>query len=275
MKERRRNGEAQVRPTGSDPVGETPGKRSLIMESIEHYAAIALGPEMDPSADNAGTNGLGGGGGGGNAQAGGNVEDPMNGAQGVANGPNGPKTKTSVAFKETTAAPLTFNAKDYKDLYGQVAARVGKEAGSVTRTPTLDTAAPDAQGNIPTAKITYELATMLPAWPQVGSQPQADQAKFNAWKQSVSDHEKGHRDLYKRDLAKVTTQVVGPKDADINSQEDQVEKDAETNQDAYDAAGQPAPLAAPGGIEKIGPNGERQSDNSDGQPPGDGGTAMA
>jgi hypothetical protein len=252
----RRQGEAATATGTGAAGGATPGKRTLMevtrfgVTSLDGDAATTpLGDPMAPQGDPTGpTNMLGG-----------NAADGA-----VQNG--GGSTKTTVSITESTAPPLTFNAKDYKELYAQVSARVGKEAGEVTRSGAdITTGAPDGSGNIPTAAIKYDLATMLPAWPQKASQPQADQAKFDAWRGSVSDHEKGHRDIYKRELVKERQQVIGPKQSDIDTQIAAVEDAAEKQQDAWDAAGQPAPLAVPGGIEKVG-------DASDDMPPSD--TAM-
>jgi hypothetical protein len=236
----RRNGDAAVAPGNGASVG-TPGKRTLTEQlgaRVERRGAA----QTTGSATTAGVVGQE------PAPDGPSVEDPFG-------GPSEPpiaaaRTRTTVSFTESTAPPLTFNAKDYRELYGQVAERMGKEAGTVTRSaPKIVDGAKDPDGNIATCAITYDLATMLPEWPQKGSQPAEDQAKFNAWRASVAAHEKGHRDIYKRELGKERAEVVGPKAADIDAQIAAVQAVAETAQDAWDHAGQPAPLAAPGGIE--------------------------
>ena len=248
MRDIRRKGESSV-GGGAAAGGASPGKRTR----TERFGGARVERRGEAMT-------------GGDAQAqpqpspgqGGDVENPMGdpGAQPLAT-----KTRATVTITESTAPPLTFNAKDYRELYGQVAQRSGKEAGSVTRSAAAFTDGPtDPDGNLTSVTIKYDLATMLPEWPQKGTQPAEDQAKFNAWRASVAEHEKGHRDIYKRELGKERTQVVGPKTADIDAQVAAVEAAAETEQDKWDAAGQPAPLAAPGGIEHVPRN------STDGQP---------
>lgn len=178
-----------------------------------------------------------------------------------------PKPSVTVAFPETAAPPLTFSAKDYRELYQQVAARAGQEAGSVTKSMSSDTQRKD-DGTVVSASFTIGLATMLPEWTEKASQPKDDQDKFNAWRQSVSTHETGHRDIYKKEYAKLKTQVVGPTKEDVSNQADAVSAVADQAQNAYDASNQPAALAIPGGMEKV-----KSTDASDVAAPDD--TAVA
>jgi hypothetical protein len=153
---------------------------------------------------------------------------------------------------ESAGPPITFDAATYDELYAQVSARASlrKEAGSVTTQLTTDTVN-DATGNPTEVKLTAPLVTSLPAWPQQARQPAADQAKYTAWYASVDAHERTHRDLYRREYAKLRTSVIGPTARDVDAQAQAIVDAAELVQDAFDARSQPAPLAAPGGIEQV------------------------
>jgi len=164
----------------------------------------------------------------------------------------GPQVKVTVNITERMGAPLTFDAANYEELYQQVAARAAqrKEAGSVTCDLSADLKT-DASGALTAAVIDAPLVTMLPAWPQKARQPQADQAKFDAWRASVEAHETTHRDIYKREYPKFKTAIVGPDEKAGDAQFKAVSAAAEAAQDAFDASSQPAPLAAPGGIIQV------------------------
>jgi hypothetical protein len=266
--------------TGGTDVGaatpaSAPGKRTRTSRIHNGAARVRRGGAQaggDATAPTGATPDLG-------VIGGGSPADPTGGGGGDGSVQNAPgKPKVTVTFQESAAPPLTFNAKDYRELYGQVAARAGREAGSVKRTPSYDYK-DDGAGHVTSVDFTYKLETMLPEWPQKAQQPQGDQAKFTAWRDSVSAHEAQHRAIYKTELAKLKTQVIGPTLADVDTQEAAVEAAAETAQDAFDASNQPAPLAAPGGIEKVpngtdGGGGTAASAGND-LPAGDGGTATA
>lgn len=165
------------------------------------------------------------------------------------------KTAVVVNISEAAGPPITFTGKDYAALFKEVSDRATKhaEAGSVSRSWGVSTAPPDADGYISKVTFTIVLTTVLPSWTTIASQPKADQDKFNTWKASVAVHEKKHVDIYKTEYAKLKTAVVGPTDADITTQSDAVDNNAEAEQIKFDAvaATQPAPLAQPGGMTKV------------------------
>ena len=273
MRDFRRNGDAAV-GSGAGAGAPTPGKRTLV-EATRFGTATAVAQQGDPATTPLGDPFA--------AQADPIITtlgDPNAPQQGDPTGPgtlldnthgavqNGPgKPTVTLSMPESMATPLTFNATDYRDLYGQVSARVGKEAGSVTTQLSDDVKTLD--DNVTSVAFTAPLKTMLPDWPQKGTQPAADQAKFDAWKGSVATHEGQHRQIYKTEYAKLKTAVIGPKESDVDAQSQVVVDNAEKAQDAFDASNQPAPLAAPGGIEKV-----KSSDASDVTAPSDTDTAV-
>lgn len=199
---------------------------------------------------------------------------PADGAQ-AQNGGAKKKPKVTVQISGPTAGPpISFSAANYRELYRQVSERAdgGEPAGThsielkdeATQTD-LDT------GDVVTVDYKLALATAIPAWPAKSSQPQPDQQKFDSWRASVDQHEKAHEAAYRREYEKLKTEVVGPKESDVQGQYAKVESAAEKAQDVVDQ-NQPAPLAAPGGTEKVGQSASAEGGEGEGAAADDGAT---
>lgn len=165
------------------------------------------------------------------------------------------RTKVTVEISEKAGDPITFNAKNYAELYQQVRAREDsrEEAGSVTRSWDCQTADIDEFDNVGRVTYTIVLTTSLPKWTNLAQQPQEDQEKFNNWRASVVVHEQRHVVIYKTEYAKLKTEVKGPKETDLESQSKAVDDNAEKEQRIFDnnKSTQPSKLPAPGGVTKV------------------------
>lgn len=168
----------------------------------------------------------------------------------------GHKVKVTVKV-DRKAGKMEYDAKDYDELYRQVAKRADghKCAGSCEcGAADLKFSAPRQVGDklvVDSLAITVTITVSVPTWKQLASQPKADQDKFNAWAKSVAAHEELHYKVYKDGFDKMPTVITGPTEADCDSQYDTQFAQMETDQDPIDKNQQPAALAAPGGIIKV------------------------
>ncbi|MCL4223516.1 MAG: DUF4157 domain-containing protein [Myxococcales bacterium] len=157
----------------------------------------------------------------------------------------------TVVFKENAGA-MEYDAADYAELYKQVDARAhsGKCAGKCECG--LDCNYTQLDKNKVT--ITVTITTTVPTWKQRDKAPPEHQKKFDAWAASVKVHEDAHAKIYKdghaklKDLLKQCADEAAC-DAAVDAQIEALEKD----QAAFDAdkSKQPAPLAIPGGVQKV------------------------
>jgi len=180
--------------------------------------------------------------------------------------PNAGATETGTGGKSPTvdvkivpgkADAIEFDAADYKELYKKVAARaaVDAEAGRC-ECGKIDVDTKTLDDKVTSITYTVPINQALPTWKQLASQPAADQAKFKAWVASVAVHEQKHFDIYKNGYNQLKAKVgalKGPSEADCDEQfklvDTQVKKDQKDFDD--DKSKQPAPLAIPGGVEKV------------------------
>jgi hypothetical protein len=210
----------------------TPGKHTLV--ETMHHAQAAVEGNGAPAATAAPAPVL--------ASTG-----PQPALAGSADGavPTGASVKVTVNTPHKAGAAISFDAKDYKELYKQVKARAdsGKEAGSVSRGWSADYKTADDK--VTEAKYDLPLTMSLPTWTNKASQPQAEQTKFDTWAASVRAHEDRHEQIYRLEYAKMKTAVVGPTEADCDKQSAVIDANAEAEQTKFDAANQPAGLAIP------------------------------
>jgi hypothetical protein len=235
----RRKGESGYEDSGHDHdhVGHTPGKRTLTQQLPRrtHHADAAVGGE----ATGSGAAPVG--------AADASQADQMAGKKVKV-------TVTSLANAPAEGPAITFDAADYKGLYQQVKARAdtGKEAGSVSRGWGEDYVFPENDAeDVREAKYDIPLTMSLPKWTTRDSQPKEDQKKYDGWAASVKTHEDQHVAIYRTEYAKLKTSVVGPTTTLAKSQANTVDTDAETAQQDFDNANQPAGLPIPGGTEKV------------------------
>src|ERR1700759_1682050 len=129
----------------------TPGKRTLVetthyaQAAVEGSGAPAAMPEQAPALASTGPQPA--------------LDGPADSAV-----PMGAGIKVTVNTPHKTGAAISFDAKDYKELYKQVKARAdtGKEAGSVSRGWSADYKTADDK----VTEATYDipLTMSLPAW---------------------------------------------------------------------------------------------------------------
>jgi hypothetical protein len=156
------------------------------------------------------------------------------------------------------AGKMEYDAADYNELYRQVAARAdGHKCAGSCECGAASIGFPDRvqKGeaiHVTSMTIEIDVTVAVPTWKQRGTQPEADQKKFDAWAASVAAHEERHFKIYNDGFNKMKTLITGPTEADCDSQYDAQKAQMETDQDVVDEpANQPAPLAAPGGMIKV------------------------
>jgi Bacterial protein of unknown function (DUF922) len=172
-----------------------------------------------------------------------------------------PAKVTSVKFSTSTGAAITIEGKNYKEMYQAVSARadLNQEGGKCKpEAPTVNViykpADPSSQDKrVESCSITVVLAISLPAWSGKGSQPAEDQAKFTAWYNSVKAHEDKHVNAFKSGVTAATVKPAGDKESDVDAALEAAFTANNAAQQSVDTS-PPAPLAAPGGTEKVGAN---------------------
>ncbi len=150
--------------------------------------------------------------------------------------------------------PISFSAENYRELYRQVSARAESEDPAGTHSSQIGAWKPDLDddGDVTTVTIPITLTTSLPEWPAKSKQPKEDQAKFDAWLASVTEHEKRHEQCYRTKFQEKKAQFLkGPDEDKLDAQLTELSDSVDKDQDVVDQ-NQPAPLAAPGGMEKVG-----------------------
>jgi hypothetical protein len=173
---------------------------------------------------------------------------------------DGAPTKVTVKVKVNpkSSAVMEFDAADYNALYQQVSARASTnkcagfcECGKANCNYVIWESADGTKKLAKELSIDVDITTSSPTWKQIGSQPKADQDKFNAWAKSVAAHEKLHYDTYKTGFDGMKAGITGPTEADCDAQYEKLRNAIEPLQDAIDKNQQPAALAAPGGMIKV------------------------
>jgi len=183
--------------------------------------------------------------------------------------------KVTVIAPVSAGNPIVFDAVDYRELYRQISERAatskcagqcdcGKLGCNYTTKGTTGT--PEQADDVVEATFTTKITTSTPTWKQRATAKPEEQQKFDAWVASVAAHEAGHVKIYTEGLAKLKTAVTGPKDTDCDAQSDAIVAAYNLLQVQFDATSQPAPLPAPGGTTKIGPDGKETPISTDGAP---------
>ena len=112
------------------------------------------------------------------------------------------------------------------------------EAGSVTITPSADTDSWAPEGGtekVTAARVTVAQVMELPTWTDKANATKNQQAEWDRFHGAVTTHENGHVAIDKTSFAGAHSKMVGKSPADADTKLDEVDKQAKTDNDTYDA----------------------------------------